>query len=188
MSKHLNTNDLNAITKSGETVLWTGSPASRIRLPTINTIPLYFSGFIVIVFFALSLIRPIFLLWAVPGGVTIVIYIIVYLLIRATIIYRVTNQRIIIFSNFMSQSIRQINVEDIKEVELQNHHDDTGTITFDKKSWSSLLYWSPNPTSSLLPPRFESINAPNEVYKIIQKIRDNQVHNKNVVPPNPALS
>jgi hypothetical protein len=173
MSKHLNTNALNAITKSGEIVLWTGSPTFGIRLPTINTIPLYFSSFIVVVFFALSITRPIFLLWAVPGALTVVIYIIVYLLIRARIIYRVTNQRIIIFSNFMSQSIRQINVESIKEIELQNHHDDTGTITFDKKSWLSLFYWSPNPTSSLLPPRFEFINAPNEVYKIIQKIREN---------------
>jgi hypothetical protein len=162
---------LTTVLRQGETVLWTGTPSPGIRFHIQGIFSLVFYAVIAIIAFIFRTTSDAvscFAAWAV----LLLLFYTGYLLLvdpirRQKTSYEVTNQRIIIKSSFISQSVRPVELYSVKNLSRKIHKDGTGTIFFDKVSF---LKGSSFPPYQLAPV-FEFVCEPNKVYNIIEKAR-----------------
>ena len=166
-------NPLTTVLRQGETILWTGIPDPGIRF--------HFLGVVSLVFYAaIAIIAFIFLFRTTSDAVScfageavlLLVFNTGYLLFvdpirRQKTSYEVTNQRVIIKSSFISQSVRPVELCSIKNLGRKIYKDGTGTIFLDKFSWLRGSTFPPYQLS----PIFEFIEEPNKVYDIIEKAR-----------------
>ncbi|MBN1538160.1 MAG: hypothetical protein JW908_15590 [Anaerolineales bacterium] len=154
-----------------ETILWIGNPNPGIKFhPRVIAAFGLWTLLTIIAVFIRSINGTFF--YFVMSFILVTLFNIAYLLLvdpirRQKTRYLVTNQRIVIISNFISQSIRQVRLNTINDVNLKVYRDGTGTIIFDKFSWRDR---SSLPPYHLLPV-FEFIEEPDNVCNIIEKAR-----------------
>lgn len=166
---------------AGEQMLWSGQPKSGIQLRTsdIFLIPfsLFWAGFAV--FWESSVIgigAPFFfMLWGIPF-ILMGLYITVgrFFLdaaLRAKTWYAVTNERILIVSGLINQTIRSYPLRSMPEMTLRLRRDQSGTITFGAEAPSRSMYrgfvWPG--MDQRLAPAFDLLPDAQSVYDLIRR-------------------
>ncbi len=166
----------------GEQVLWSGQPQQGIvlRASDVFAIPfsLIWAGFAV--FWLVTAMRsnaaPEFVLFGVPF-VLIGVYIVIGRFLveakqRASTLYAVTPQRVIITSGLFAKKVKSLNLKTISDLSLSESSDGRGTITFgaqhpfaamfgDMSSWPG--------AEQYLGPRFDLVQDARHVYELLRK-------------------
>jgi hypothetical protein len=165
----LNPTTINLV--KGETVLWTGTPNPGIRFHPRGFFTMGFWSLLIIFAIFIRTIDETFYYFVVPFTLVTLFHITYLLFIdpirRKKTNYLVTNQSIIIKSNFISQSVRTVRLNSINNINLNVYRDGTGTIIFDKVTWRDRSSLPPYHLS----PVFEFIDEANKVYAIIENAR-----------------
>ena len=168
---------------SNERLLWSGQPKQGLTLRTSDLFLIPFSllwgGFAV--FWEFGVIKsnaPFFMrLFGIPF-VLIGLYITVGRFFldekqRSTTYYGVTNQRVIIVSNWFGRKVKSLNLKTLSDVSLTEKADRQGTITFGATNilnwWYGGMWWPGMAQQTT--PCFELIENAKEVY---EKIRSAQ--------------
>jgi hypothetical protein len=162
-----------------EELLWSGQPGRGIILRASDAMMIPFSlmwgGFAI--FWETMVIRsnaPIFMqLWGIPfvacGLYMIAGRFFVDAWQRARMSYGVTNERIIICSNFFSKKVNSLNLRTLPELTFEQKSDGSGTITFgavDKLSWLDTGFRRRR--SQPATPSFVNLQDVKKVYEIIR--------------------
>jgi hypothetical protein len=171
MEDFQNPNPMSINLRREETILWSGNPNPGIKFHPRGIIALGFWSLITIITIVIHAVNHVSLCF--------VLYSILFTLFNTTCLllvdpirrqktsYLVTNQRIIIKSSFISQSVRPVELNSIKKINRIIYRDGPGTIIFDKDSWRNRSSFPPY----YLSPVFEFIDEPERVYAIIENAR-----------------
>jgi len=171
----------------GEKLLWSGFPRQGLlfRPADIFLIPfsLLWGGFAI--FWEIGVVAgepdvpdrfnlwdKFFVLWGVPF-VLIGLYFIFGRFIedvmrRGRMIYAVTDQRVILLTNFFGHNVRSLRLRGLTEINLSKKSDGSGTITFGPANSSSEWARGWPGTGRNTNPAFEGIARAQDVLKIIR--------------------
>ena len=170
----------------GERILWMGKPRQGIALRAADGILIPFSlfwGGFAIVWNALVWTMPFsgpdlfFKLFGLPFLV-IGIYIMFGRFfhdaaIRRKLVYAVTDQRVLVLKAARSANLTSLDLRHLSALELEEHRDGTGTISFDAgSSWlasgkyGGMDWWLPSLAAKS---RFFRIERPRDVYSLIRE-------------------
>jgi hypothetical protein len=86
---------------------------------------------------------------------------------RARTLYRLTTERVILFSDFIFRTVRSLELPSINEIEIRMSSDGTGTIVFDQRSWPWWPYWSSFDPDYRHAIAFEFIDGARELREVI---------------------
>jgi hypothetical protein len=172
--------------ESTEMLLWSGQPASGIRLRAQDAFLIPFSllwcGFAIFWEFtavtqvskAPGPVAVIFPLWGIPF-VLFGLYFVFGRFIadshcRARTSYGVTSERIVIVSGLFSQQVKSLQLRTVTDVSLTQRPDGSGTIVFGAGQFSNSFFPSRSwpGTSRYGPPSFEMIGDAKVVYETIR--------------------
>lgn len=163
-------------------MLWTGQPAHGIRLRSSDLLAIPFSllwaGFI---FFGLFKATPqdqntplpfFFIPFLVVGVYLLFGRFFVDAALRARTYYAVTTQRVMILSGYWTRELRSLQLRTLPEIALREGSGSRGTIEFGTtfsswRGWPRGMAWPGS--NRYLPPSFDLIEEPRQVYNIIRK-------------------
>lgn len=163
----------------GEKVLWSGAPPRGLILRGADLFLVPFSflwagGALFAMFSSTRQVRvnsapmPFFLLFAAVAVYITVGRFIVDIWGRARTAYALTDQRVIIASGLLSQTVKSLSLRTLTDVTLNERANGTGTITFGSGypwgAWSSGMRWPGMPQQ----PMFERIPGARAVYEMIR--------------------
>lgn len=166
---------------SGERVLWSGQPRQGVIVRGADALMIPFSllwgGFAV--FWEISVINSnapaFFALWGIPfvlaGIYMIVGRFFVEAKQRANTFYAVTNERILIVSGILKNSVKSLNLRTLSDLSLSEGKNNEGTISFGGGSpfasmFSGFSSWPG--MGAHLGPRFDSISNAKSVFETIR--------------------
>lgn len=179
---------------SQEQLLWSGQPRHglvfRANDLLMTPFSLLWGGFAI--FWEASVLRSngplIMKLWGIPfvlvGLHMIAGRFVVEAWKRKRIFYGVTNERVIILSNFFSRNVYSINLRTLSDVVLSQKSDGSGTIVFggaSKPSRWAFLKSRNNREADL--PTFEEIQEAEKIYGIIR-----EAHTRAQAKPSSSLT
>lgn len=191
MTASLSHNPFRSYLLPGERILWSGQPKRGLALSARDTFLIPFSllwgGFAL--FWNISVwtfpdtgdgIDWFMRLWGLPfllvGFYLVVGRFIHDAAIRKRLFYGVTNQRILVLRDRGSSKFTSLDIHRLPRLELSEHRDNTGTISFEADSSlfgvgtrNSFGYWTPALSNA---PQFFRIDNPRKVYELIR----NQAH------------
>jgi hypothetical protein len=165
---------------SGERVLWTGEPKQGIRLSPLDVFAIPFSLFwtgMVLFMFTATLDTPgfpdvVLVLFLVFGLYFTVGRFVHDAALRKRIHYAVTNERVLVISGLVSPKLTSLDLQRLPRLELSEHRNGTGTISFDRSGWMSnfgryngFSMWVPSLGASS---QFFGIENPRRVYELIR--------------------
>ena len=164
-----------------ESLLWSGQPRKGLAFRSSDLVMIPFSlmwgGFAIV--WETMVIRanaPLFMImWGIPF-VLIGLYLIVGRFFvdakqRSQIHYAVTNERVIIITNFFGRKLKSLSLHTLSEMTLDQKPDGSGTITFGPAN--TLTQWNMSGLSRRKgqpsTPCFEMIQDAKRVYEIIRE-------------------
>jgi len=162
-----------------ERLLWSGQPRRGLALKSsdLRTIPFSIIWTSFAIFWEASVIigkAPLIMkLWGVPF-VLIGLYMVAGRFFvdawqRARTIYGLTNERVIIISNFSGTKIKSLNLRTLTDITLDQKSDEVGTITFPLvPTFNSRDMWARR-RSQPVGPSLEMIENPRKVYEMIRE-------------------
>jgi hypothetical protein len=164
-----------------EDLLWSGQPKSGIVFQSADVFLIPFSilwcGFAI--FWEVGVLSSpaptFFRLWGIPF-VIVGLYLVFGRFItdacrRANTCYGVTPKRILILSGIVTRSVKTIQIQSLDEMELKEHRDGTGTISFGR-STSPMGFFADSSWPGMghyLPPSFERIVDAREIRRLIEQ-------------------
>jgi hypothetical protein len=172
-------NELRSSLGSDEELIWTGKPKTGImfRGSDVFLIPfsLLWGGFAL--FWEASVIATdapfFFKLWGIPF-VLVGLYIAVGRFFldakkRASTIYGITHDRVIIKSGIFSRDVKSLNIRTLSDISINQKADNSGTITFGPNDFRYSMMQGMEWPGAKQPPRLEFIKDVKTVYdKIIE--------------------
>ena len=167
----------------GERLLWSGEPRQGLIFRASDALLVPFSmlwaGFAFYwEFIAIKSRAPLlFKLWGIPF-VLVGLYIVAGrffwdALTRQTMIYAVTDRRVIIVSNFPRRNVRSIPLTTIPEVSISESNDGSGTIVLGAPALYGALPQNSWTSRSNRPPMLEGIQRVRSVYDTICEAQKN---------------
>ena len=166
---------------SGESLLWSGGPRQGFILRASDGFMIPFSllwgGFAIFWEYSVYVSGDAPLFFLLFGGVFVVagLYIIfgrfiVDMMKRKKTYYGVTNDRILIISDFIMSNVKSINLRTLSDISLSNKSDGSGSITFGPQhpmaSWMGGMSWPG--MGQYQGPMFEYVENAKTVYETIR--------------------
>lgn len=166
----------------GESLLWSGRPPRGMRLTWWDLILVPFSllwggGVLFIAFHVFSAGAPLFSQLIVGAFAVMGVYIvfgrfIVDALRRGHTYYGVSNDRVLIVSEFPTSRVKSLGLSTLSDVTLSTKRDQSGSISFGPQdAWAGMFAGSGWPGTGSQGSRFERIENAKSVYDIIQKAK-----------------
>ena len=165
---------------SGERLLWSGRPRQGLRLRPADALLIPFSlmwgGFAI--FWEAMVLRTgapfFFKLWGIPF-VLVGLYIIFGRFLtdaqqRGRTVYGVTNERVIIISGLLKETVTSLNLRSLSDLSLSERSDGSGTISLGPSSpyaWFASSGWPG--TRQQMPPALDGIPNARAVYETIRQ-------------------
>ncbi len=169
---------------AGEKLIWSGRPKTGLafRNSDFFLIPfsLFWCGFFIIFITGSNVPGANFVsfIMLVPFGI-MGLYISVGRFIfdarkRATTVYGITDDRIIIISGVFSRTVNSINIKTLSDMSLTERSDNSGTITLGETDFKMSMFQGMDWPGVKQPPRLEFIEDVKKVYnKIVEQQKKN---------------
>jgi len=167
-----------------EKIVWVGRPRQGIYLRSgdIILIPFNLIGMGIMSFAFLAIVSdappPFFWLLGIPiilaWGYMFIGRFFVSMAQRRKTHYCITNERIIILSNFFNKNVKSLSLRNLPEMNLDDRNDGRGTITFGSSTLAVQVYSGsgiPSTGRYKIPPSFEMIDDAKQVYQLITHVQ-----------------
>lgn len=170
--------DLQPFLQQGENLLWSGVPATGLRLRAQDLVLIPFSvvwcGFAIFWtlqvphFQGFSVFSLVGFLFVAAGLYFVAGRFFWDAFVRKGTVYGVTNHRVLILAGGINRELRSLQHGAYPGLTLRMHRDGRGTIVFGVETFSTQLqFWSRTSESRVTPPAFEFIANPTQVHKIL---------------------